>query len=308
MLYSNLLKGPFSIAQDPTVTHVASILATIAVADYKKQPPVGYFSLPAEIRDMIMELVFVQGSMILDSKSPVKRERKASLLQGAVHRVMKTVDRHGGHEDSKPPRVLQPPGFQFLATCRQACAEGHAAFYSSNVFDLLPGPLSNTLRGLKALQPQHLAIIKRVGLTIGSLDLTPAIRERVHQELRVRYGAAWTDGPSLARSIRWSTRVEWRLKCLWRAKLDFILTQWEGLTVLKITNAEKSLELDADDVAKTVEFLEGMNGDIFRSLEIRELVWRAEELVQEEVQDMIETDGWKALEAEVEKIASGMSD
>ncbi|KAL9132989.1 MAG: hypothetical protein Q9175_005832 [Cornicularia normoerica] len=290
------------MAQSPSESYIPSVLQDIAVSDYRRQPPFGYFSLPTEIRDMIMELVFVQAQVTYESTKAVNRDRKLSLLQKAFYCVKRTVSRRS-YEGSKFTHLLQPPGFQFLATCRQACTEGHVVFYSLNVFYLPPGPLEYTLRGLKTLRPQHLAMITKIGLTMDLLDLTPAGFKEVQHEMQVRYGhgSPVPDRPSLAQGIQWSRMIDWRLKSIWKAKLNFIVTHSEGLKLLKIVVPEKSRDFDANDMAEAVEFSVGKERDIYWSLEMGGLVRLAQRLVQEEVQNTVRVGGWKALQAKLGK-------
>lgn len=60
------------MARSPTIYHVTGVVQLIAVSDYMRQQPVGYFSLPAEIRKMIMELVLVFGDILFDRPKPIK--------------------------------------------------------------------------------------------------------------------------------------------------------------------------------------------------------------------------------------------
>lgn len=71
--------------------HAPSLLQVIAVSGYRKQQPVGYFSLPAEIRNMIMELVLVPGEVLLNASNAIEPDHKPTLLQGTLHRMMKRV-------------------------------------------------------------------------------------------------------------------------------------------------------------------------------------------------------------------------
>ena len=57
------------------ITHDASgmlQLQAITVSDYKRQKPVGYLSLPAESRNMIVELILVPGETLPSVPKPNK--------------------------------------------------------------------------------------------------------------------------------------------------------------------------------------------------------------------------------------------
>ncbi|KAF6227773.1 hypothetical protein HO173_011991 [Letharia columbiana] len=106
-----------------------------------------YFSLPGEVRNKIMDHVLVHGDIY---------PRKPILGTTAS--------------------IESPPGIQLIATCRQAYLEGHALFYSSNTFHLPP---SMTFEWSNRLQAKHKAMIKRIGITLGLVQLTPAMLSQI---------------------------------------------------------------------------------------------------------------------------------
>lgn len=256
---------------------------------------------------MIMELVLVPGRVPLDDSKPIKRDYKSSRLQAALHRMIKPASRE------KSTRALRPPGFQLLATCRQICAEGHPVFYSSNIFFLPPGPLENTHRSLKALQPQCRAMIRKVGITMTLQDLTPAVFQRVRHEMEKRYGYGVTRTPNVTQASRWSVLVEEQLNCIWKEKLNYILTHSSNLTHLcfRAFTKEESEESNDEDMTQIVEFFEGelseeSNGkDMTQTVKffakIRSSVKGARGLARDEVYGIIALDGLRALTAKVKK-------
>ena len=112
-------------------------------ADHSK---FSYFSLPPEIRNKIMNLVLVPGDVYPHTPVP------------------KTPTR----EPVAAANVQSRSGVQLIATCRQAYDEGHALFYSSNIFHL---PATMTFEWSDRLQPKHKRLIKRIGITIGPNEL-----------------------------------------------------------------------------------------------------------------------------------------
>lgn len=289
--------NPFDMTRPPTNYYAPSLLQVTAVSDYTRQQPVGYFSLPAEIRIMIMELVLTPGEVLLHATRPIKRNRKPFLLRGTLRRVMNTVSKCSD-KDSKLLRVLQPPGFQLLATCKQACAEGHAVFYSSNVFYLPPGPLEETHRCWQTLQPQHRAMIKKVGILMSLKDLTPAVFEQVHHDVREHCGGSMMDRIIFSHGMEWSYFVEKRLSDIWKEKMDFVLAHLEGLTLLKIVTGEELGQYDVENLERDVEFFEEEDGDM---LEIFNLLGRAAHLVREDVEGRVSRAGWKTFGAMINK-------
>lgn len=77
-----------------------------------------FFTLTAEIRNIIMQYILVPGSVHL--RQPENQYRRTS-------------------------------GFQFLATCRQAYDEGHAMFYSLNTYLMILDSLEHTLQYFEML-------------------------------------------------------------------------------------------------------------------------------------------------------------
>ena len=121
-------------------------------------PAASYFALPGEIRNKIMHLVLCPGHIYLRSKP--------------------TASNHYISYSNDPDNATQsPPGIQLLATCRQAYNEGHALYYSANVFHLPPGPLSATEAILNNIQPESLSLIHHINLTTGLLDLASLLEE-----------------------------------------------------------------------------------------------------------------------------------
>ena len=114
----------------------------------------GYYSLPGEVRNKIMDEVLVQGDVHIctpDSESLTNTDSQ--------------------------------PGFQLTATCKQAYYEGHEIFYSSNTFHLPP---TMTFDWSDKLQPEHKAMIKRIGITLGLDELTPAMIIQIDKAVPTR--------------------------------------------------------------------------------------------------------------------------
>lgn len=290
------------MARPPTIYHTTGLLQLIAVSDYKRQEPVGYFSLPLEIRNMIMELVLVFGDVFLDRPKPRRPDHKPSRFQAALHRAIKTVSKHSNNH-SKLTRISQPPGFQLLATCKQICAEGHAVFYSSNVFFLPPGSIDHARNSLKALQHQHCQMIRELGLDMSVKDLTPAVFEQAYQTMRTRYGNTLKARPNFAQGQQWGILVAEQIKDIWKQRLCLAMTPSEGLINLKYRLAKNPEDPDANakDDDDLLEFLNMENDEVDWSPEVRNPVWYTAKLVREHVEDIVSNEGWKALRKQVIK-------
>lgn len=128
-----------------------------------------------------MKLLLVPGEVFLVPPTPTKRH-VCPILREILNRLLKKLSKRTENEVhfTHDPQL---PGLQLMATCKQACVEGYAVFYSSNVFFLPAGPLRDTHRVLATLQPQHLAMISSFGVKMSLRDLTPALLEEIHQTL-----------------------------------------------------------------------------------------------------------------------------
>ena len=308
----------------PSEHHVPSLLQAIAVSDHEKQQPLGYFSLPQEIRDQIMDYVLVPGEILLTGPKPINRHHRPSALR-AVHRMVETVSRRH-HRDSTSVRVRQPPGFQLLATCKQACAEGLTVFYSRNIFYLPAGPVENTHRTLAALAPLHQSLIKKVGIEMSGRDLTPSVIEEIYTEMRRGHGSAIWARRSVAQAARWGDVTQRRLKAIWSEKLVFVLSQigpgesfslfrtvhfshWQNEADGEDEEDPTEAEMEADalfyEEALRAEFSCRVTGRLFWNQEIRQGLWWAGELVRWGIFLMVRDEGWKAVRALARKDVSG---
>lgn len=288
------------MAASPINHHTPGILQIVAVSDYKKQQPVGYFSLPPEIRNMIMELVLVPGQVALVAPKSFKRHR-SSLLQRTFQRVMKTGSQRR-EKDLKPTCISWPPGFQLLATCKQACAEGQAVFYTSNVFVLPPGPVVIENLILKNLHPQQRAMIKRIGIRISLRDLTPEVFDEVQLAMQASYGTPVPRTPSAAQGVRWSGLVDKELRRIWEAKLKFIVKHFESVNRISFGLSPDAWGAGDEWTAKDLEFFKGLfEGDdqIYVSPWMLGALVCAAKLASKHIEDIVTRNGWEAVKAKV---------
>ncbi len=231
-----------------------------------------------------MELVLVPGKILLNASNAIEPDHKPSLLQGTLQRMMERVsirsDKH-----SKITRVHQFPGYPLLATCKQACAEGHTVFYSSNDFFLLQGPLRNTHHGLETLQPQHRAMIKQVGIMMTLNDITLARLDKISDALQiVLYGEIFMAGKDAC-------------------KLSFVLGQWEDFVFFRITPTREPGAFDSTDLAGTVKVFLEQDDDIFSSPHVRSMrisSLRPAKDCRLGINDIIRNEGWNAVRALVD--------
>ena len=112
-------------------------------------------------------------------------------------------------------------GVQLIATCKQAYAEGHGLFYSNNTFHLPP---KMPFLWPEQLQAKHKAMIKRISITIGLVELTPSMLNQVESNM-VR--------PAQINSTWWASGVLDVLFENWEAKLRYIAA-WKSLEEITV--------------------------------------------------------------------------
>lgn len=155
-----------------------------------------YFSLPGEIRNKIMNYVLVPGDVY--PYRPVPETTSTDKPETTLN-------------------VASRPGVNLLATCKQAYQEGHAMFYSFNTFHLPP---TGTFSWSDRLLAKHKALIKRISITIGLVELTPAMLTEVENRIPARRGDK--DG------FQWAAAVGDVLMASRCSKVQYI-AHWDSL-------------------------------------------------------------------------------
>ena len=160
-------------------------LQTIALSGYERQHSVGFFSLPMEIRDRIMELVLAVGDIQLQLTEIDKKMEE--MMNKVEQRLGMPFGDFKGHFNLGQHSDLQSSGLQFLATCKQACAEGFKVFFSTNIFFLPYGPSKNTCRCFKEINLEHQLTIQGLSLMFGVQDLTPLALRAIEGDIQAYY-------------------------------------------------------------------------------------------------------------------------
>ena len=148
------------------------------------QSRLSFFSFPAEIRNVIMHLI---------------------LIPGSIH-LRRPEDHH-----------TRSSGFSFLATCRQAYEEGRALFYGLNTLYMVPGSLEHTLQYFDILRPENRALIKTLGteFTFGDADATWAARiesdfeECPREDIALTWALTADRGAWILYALIWQPKVVW---------------------------------------------------------------------------------------------------
>ena len=143
------------------------------------------------------------------------------LLGGDLHPCKPVLEAPTRSQDTAA-RVKSRLGVQLIATCKQAYVEGHGLFYSSNTFDLPP---KMPFLWPERLQAKHKAMIKRISITIGLVELTPAMLTQVESNMPGHVGHT--------NSICWASAVLDVLLENWKAKMRYIAA-WDSLEEIEV--------------------------------------------------------------------------
>lgn len=261
-----------------------------------------YTSLPAEIRNLIMEYALVPGDVypcndaaarertskqsssssgkLLRAagffKRPSAQHVKMIKIGGVEYGVRSSSD--GGNDDGKKQQQVQS-GIQLLKTCKAAYRDGYRIFYSSNTFHLPPGSVSDLENWFQKMKPEHRSLIKSVCLTFSIKDITPTVLKEMEKKW------LW-DIPVKTRRLEQRVVFEvayalcWRY---WQDKLDW---------VKKLEEIERVVLLCESGSGRVV-----FEGEGWRNLDVkveREILDKARERVKGELEALVEEGGWKA--------------
>ena len=215
-------------------------LQTIALSGYERQHPVGFYSLPMEIRDKIMKLVLSVGDIQLQFTEIDKKMEE--MMNKIEQRLGMPFGDFKGHFNLGQHLNLQSPGLQFLATCKQACAEGFKVFFSTNIFFLPYGPIENTSRCFKEINPDHQLRIQGLGLMFGVQDLTPLVFRAIHGDIQAYYLFEEPFDPSELQPMFWSEHSGHHLLEIWKQKLSYLRGLPVDMRKVKIGNSSEVQE------------------------------------------------------------------
>ena len=142
------------------------------------------------------------------------------VLVGGYLTPCKSVSEAPTRSQETAARVDFRLGVQFIATCKQAYVEGHGLFYSTNTFHL---SLKMPFLWPERLQPKHKAMIKRISITIGLVELTPSMLDQVQSNMVGHTGY----------SSVWASAVLDVLVEEWKAKMRYIAA-WNSLEEVEV--------------------------------------------------------------------------
>ncbi|KAG7002402.1 hypothetical protein G7Y79_00027g060940 [Physcia stellaris] len=201
---------------------------SIDVDDAKDQ--IGFFSLPPELRNKIMDLVLVPGDVYL--RLPPFTSRKLSMENPSTRSQFRI-------------------GAQLLATNRQAYNEGRVKYYSMNRFHLPSLSLSDCQYILNRYQTKNLEMVRHVTLDCYltqflNEDMVKDIEESlIPKKLMEENGRLDYD------QHYWYPAILRRLFRVWGAKLHLIRRYFPHLESLIISQEVHELEADEQSGGST---------------------------------------------------------
>lgn len=172
---------------------------------------------------------------------------------------------------------MRQPGFQLLATCKQAYQEGHRLFYDDNVFHIPRGPVSNTREWLNKIRLEHKDMIRAVCVTMSLADLTPLAMSYIEKTIIPPRHLTRTNEEQ---HFVFKTVVYLELE-LWMNKLHF-LQDWKTPETVCIKTGDETIPFE---------------GEAFRELDIQHFYTILEDTggeVADELQGMVDSMGLKA--------------
>lgn len=156
-------------------------------------------------------------------------------------------------DQARAPGPSSLPGYQILATCRQAYEEGVEQFYTKNTFYLPPGHVEHSINYFSSLAPKTRAMIKRIGIRFAVEDLAPDIIPRKGLVLAgdKEWATTWKDGEP---KHELSYLCAARLRQIWFEKLAWV-RQWDTVRVAKLEfwPLGKALYVKGEDLSYYLE-------------------------------------------------------
>ena len=175
----------------------------------------GYLSLPAEVRNMVMEYVLMPGDVYPQPSA------------------------------NSAPDIKQLPGFQLLAACKTTQAEGQRLFYEYNTFHIPRGRVRETLAWYNKLLPEHRDMIKWVfiTLTLEDLDASQAGLTEIDR---------WRKAASLRNGAIKHDLTYYLMGHVWKVKLE-LLANWRSLEVVHVKTHRRIFTIEGSMIPNAAD-------------------------------------------------------
>ena len=198
-----------------------------------------FFGLPPEIRNQILNYLLVPGEV--DVKKSSHTETTFIPADGHTRRVILEARSSGRLKQFISPKS----GLPFLATCRQAYAEGRTYYYGQNTFFLAPGGIRNTLDLAKAVQPRNLELIAYIGIKFDVTDLGPREYGSV---LDACIGTGNINGARIDANTAGSVATR-LLRVIWFGKLRWIYRHyWQSVREIHLESPRQTVIISIEDL------------------------------------------------------------
>ena len=231
-----------------------------------------------------MEHVLVDGEIQLQVWKPEEKANESGLRRN--------VPRQRRNDPDHPKRIFQPPGLNFLSTCKQACAEGYPIFFSKNMFYLPWGPVGNSYKCFDQIGQEYQSMIRKLGVTYGLQDLDPAafeiIKKDIEQHDPYAFPFTFLYAPIERERRAWVSSITRQLELIWDAKTRYLWPVGPTMKNVKIGHWEEVFDFDS------FEGLSDWHVPESRPEEVK-AVWdlksSAASQVQAEVEELVGRDG-----------------
>ena len=221
---------------DNMLTSIQGASAQEVINDRKVFP---YYTLPGEIRNKIMEYMFVPGELHL--RVPPADARKGIRPLNAWRRW------HGN------------TGLAFMGSCRTARQEGLQYYYAQNTFYLPPGDIKATLLFFDVLEPHCAAMIKSLGVQIRITDELLGIFDTAVKEANYYWQAHSGYSVALMQADSLATTIANKVQQVWLTKLDWI-RNCDGYDQIKIQYRRHTITLNGSNLQDELRDISNWTG------------------------------------------------
>lgn len=231
----------------------------------------GYYSLPPEIRNMIMWYALGAGSVhlpqireVMDlphefSGNPPRVLSAITRLRNYFNSIRDQRAYYGGWNrqfEIRPPYEPEkriPTAVGLLASSRKVYQESHGIYWSSNTFHLARGSFKHSEMFFSIISPAHIALINSIVINLTIADLDPSLLRFLEQFTRdVGNGLLpWNNDHD-----NWAHLAAAMLHTEWTGKLNWASKSFGHVAVVHITcfDAGKSaVRMSGSKFAKTMQ-------------------------------------------------------
>lgn len=254
---------------------------------------------------MILKKILEPGEVHVRPQPDVDRVARQRVLFYLFDNQTKCPISANHFVSGKQPGPSSLPGFQILASCKQAYQEGVHEFYTKNTFYLPPGPVKHSIYHFDCLSPKNRQKIKKIAVWFGVEDLVPITTPQPEEVLgcKDQWSTAWETGK--AGEDRLGEYFEEKLVEIWIQKLTWI-PMWKTARIVKLKYSPlgKAFHIKGEQLDY---YLEDVHVDPYAGLKyrariraereyagtVRAVTLEAAKMARKMIEDKIDTEGWK---------------